>query len=50
MFDPRVVACIPDLADRYASLALFNHKLTKRVPRDVVEELKRKGKLGAEEM
>lgn len=42
MFDPRVVACIPDPADRYASLALFNHKLTKRVPRDVVEELKRK--------
>ena len=35
MFDPRVVACIPDPADRYASLALFNHKLTKRVPRDV---------------
>ena len=42
MFDPRVVACIPDPGDRYASLALFNHKLTKRVPRDVVEELKRK--------
>ena len=42
MFDPRVVDCIPDPADRYASLALFNHKLTKRVPRNVVEELEEK--------
>ena len=42
MFDPRIVALIPDPVDRYASLCLFNHKLTERVPREIVEELRRR--------
>ncbi len=42
MFDSRIVESIPDPADRYAYLALFNHKLKKSVPRDVMEELERK--------
>jgi len=39
MFDPRIIACIPDPADRYASLLLGNHKLTERVPREILEEV-----------
>ncbi len=42
MFDPRITENIPDPASRYAYLALFNHKLKKSVPRDVLEELERK--------
>lgn len=40
MAHPVVVECIPDPADRYASLHYCNRKLTGRVPREVVEELK----------
>ena len=40
MFDPRIMEMIPDPADRYASLALGNHKLAKRIPREVLEEFK----------
>lgn len=34
--------CIPDSTDRYASLYFCNRKLTRRVPREVLEELKAK--------
>ncbi|MBR1836235.1 MAG: hypothetical protein IJ783_03005 [Kiritimatiellae bacterium] len=40
MFDPRVVALLPDPADRYASLALANRKLKERIPRALFEELR----------
>ena len=40
MFDPRVVERIPDPVDRYASLVLGNRKLTDRVPREIIAELK----------
>ena len=40
MWHPVVVHAIPDPVDRFASLRLVNHRLTKRVPREVVEELK----------
>lgn len=40
MAHPVVVECIPDPADRYASLHFCNRKLTSRVPQEVVEELK----------
>lgn len=42
MAHPVVVECIPDPGDRYASLYFCNRKLTDRVPREVVEELKAK--------
>lgn len=42
MEHPVVAECIPDPADRHASLYFCNRKLTKRVPREVVEELKAK--------
>ncbi len=40
MFDPRIMERIPDPADRYASLALWNHKLTKRIPREILDDYK----------
>lgn len=40
LFHPAVVECIPDPLDRFVSLRLANHRLTDRVPREVVEELK----------
>lgn len=40
MTHPVVMECIPDPADRYASLYFCNGKLIDRVPREVVEELK----------
>ena len=40
MFDPRIMERIPDPVDRYASLALWNHKLTKRIPREVLDDYK----------
>lgn len=43
MFDPRIMERIPDPADRYASLLLKNHKLFRRVPRAIIEELKNRG-------
>lgn len=39
MEHPVVADCIPDPADRYASLHFGNRKLTKRVPREVIDEL-----------
>lgn len=43
MFDPRIMERIPDPADRYASLLLKNHKLFRRVPRAIIEELENSG-------
>jgi hypothetical protein len=40
LFHPAVVVCIPDPVDRFVSLRLANHRLTERVPREVVEALK----------
>lgn len=39
MGHPVVVACIPDPADRYASLHFRNRKLLRRVPREVIAAL-----------
>lgn len=39
MEHPVVAKCIPDPADRYASLHFCNRKLTKRVPREINEKL-----------
>lgn len=40
LFHPTVVECIPGPLDRFVSLRLANHRLTERVPREVVEALK----------
>lgn len=48
MDHPAVAASIPDPLDRFVSLRLANHRLTDRVPREVVEELK-KAKAGSRE-
>ncbi len=39
MFNPDIIACIPDPVDRYASLLLNNQKLAKRIPKTLREEL-----------